>query len=71
MNIGNDNYEAAMSSYVNAILTGTEYCTVNLEQNIDDYIIRRMIKCCSNLGCFMQAAVLCQVQNAASNAILR
>lgn len=50
-----------MSSYVNAILTGSEYFMVNLEQHIDDYIIRRMIKCCSNLGCFMQAAVLCQV----------
>lgn len=59
---GNENFEAAMSSYVNAILTGSEYCTVNLDQNIDDYIVRRMIKCCSNLGCFMQAAVLCQVR---------
>ncbi|XP_031630488.1 integrator complex subunit 8 isoform X3 [Contarinia nasturtii] len=56
----NDNYEAAMSSYVNAILTGSEYFSVNLEQHVDDYIIRRMIKCCSNLGCFTQAAVLCQ-----------
>lgn len=50
-----------MSSYVNAILTGSEYCTANLDQHTDDYIVRRMIKCCSNLGCFMQAAVLCQV----------
>lgn len=50
-----------MSSYVNAIVTGTEYCTSNLEQHIDDYIIRRMMKCSTNLGCYMQAAVLCQV----------
>lgn len=50
-----------MSSYVNAILTGSEYFMVNLEQHIDDYIIRRMIKCCSNLGCYMAAYVLCQV----------
>lgn len=52
-----------MTSYVKAIITGSEYCTVNLEQNIDDYIIRRMIKCCSNLGCYMQAAILCQVND--------
>lgn len=51
-----------MASYVNGIITGSEYCTINLEQHIDDYIIRRMIKCCSNLGCYMQAAVLCQVK---------
>lgn len=50
-----------MSSYVNSILTGSEYFLMNLEHNTDDYIVRRMIKCCSNLGCFMQAAVLCQV----------
>lgn len=58
---GYDNCEASLSSYVNAILTGSEYFTINLDQHIDDSIIRKMIKCCSNLGYFMQAAVLCQV----------
>lgn len=46
---------------MNAILTGSEYFTLNLDQHIDDYIIRKMIKCCSNLGYSMQATVLCQV----------
>lgn len=58
----NENYESAMSSYVNAIITGSEYCTVNIQRQIDDYIVRRMIKCSSQLGCYMQAAILCQVK---------
>uniref|UniRef100_A0A1A9ZGI3 INTS8 TPR repeats domain-containing protein n=1 Tax=Glossina pallidipes TaxID=7398 RepID=A0A1A9ZGI3_GLOPL len=57
--IGNN--EAAMRCYVNALITGTEYCTVPLQRSIaDDYIIRKMIRCSSNLGCHMQATVLCQ-----------
>lgn len=58
---GNENYEAAISSYITAIVTGSEYCTVHLHRQIDDYIIRRMIKCATNLGCYMQAYILCQV----------
>lgn len=58
---GNENYETAMASYVSAIITGSEYCTVNIQRHTDDYIIRRMIKCSSNLGCYLQAAILCQV----------
>lgn len=60
---GNENYETAMASYVSAIITGSEYCTVNIQRQIDDYIIRRMIKCSSNLGCYLQAAILCQVSS--------
>lgn len=56
----NDNYEVAMACYVSAIMIGSEYCTMNLQRQIDDYIIRRMIKCSTNLGCCMQAAILCQ-----------
>uniref|UniRef100_A0A1A9WIS6 INTS8 TPR repeats domain-containing protein n=1 Tax=Glossina brevipalpis TaxID=37001 RepID=A0A1A9WIS6_9MUSC len=57
--IGNN--EAAMRCYVNALITGTEYCTIPLQRSIaDDYIIRKMIRCSSNLGCHMQATVLCQ-----------
>ncbi|XP_058460613.1 integrator complex subunit 8 [Malaya genurostris] len=57
----NGNYEAAMRYYVTALISGSEYCTIHLQRPLlDDFIIRRMIKCCSNLGCFMQAAVLCQ-----------
>lgn len=58
---GNENYETAMASYVSAIITGSEYCTMNIQRQTDDYIIRRMIKCSSNLGCYLQAAILCQV----------
>lgn len=55
------NYEAAMRYYVTALISGSEYCTIHLQRPLlDDFIVRRMIKCCSNLGCFMQAAVLCQ-----------
>lgn len=56
----NENFEVAMACYVNAIMTGSEYCTLNLQRQIDDYIIRRMIKCSTNLGCSIQAAILCQ-----------
>lgn len=61
----NENYEPAMAAYVNAIITGSEYCTVNIQRQIDDYIVRRMIKCTSQLGCYMQAAILCQVSRPA------
>ena len=58
----NENYEAAMACYVNVLITGTEYCTSNLQRALmDEHIVRRMIKCCLNLGCNMQAAILCQV----------
>lgn len=58
--IGNN--EAAMRCYVNALITGTDYCTIPLQRNVaDDYVIRKMIRCSSNLGCHMQATVLCQV----------
>ncbi|KAM7342295.1 integrator complex subunit 8 [Cochliomyia hominivorax] len=57
--IGNN--EAAMRCYVNALVTGTDYCNIPLQRNVaDDYIIRKMIRCSSNLGCHMQATVLCQ-----------
>ncbi|XP_075164917.1 integrator complex subunit 8 [Haematobia irritans] len=57
--IGNN--EAAMRCYINALITGTDYCNVPLQRNVaDDYIIRKMIRCSSNLGCHMQATILCQ-----------
>lgn len=50
-----------MACYVNVLLTGTEYCTVHLQRPLlDDHIVKRMIKACLNLGCNMQAAILCQ-----------
>ncbi|GAB0099054.1 Integrator complex subunit 8 [Sergentomyia squamirostris] len=55
------NNEAAIRGYVNALITGTEYCTLHLQKPlIDDALVRRMIRCSTNLGCHMQATVLCQ-----------
>lgn len=52
-----------MRCYVNALITGTDYSTFPLQRNVaDDYIIHKMIRCSSNLGCHMQATVLCQVK---------
>lgn len=51
-----------MGYYVNVLLTRSEYCTLNLRPLLDDHIIKRMIKACLNLGCNMQAAILCQFQ---------
>ncbi|KAM8712151.1 hypothetical protein ACLKA7_012644 [Drosophila subpalustris] len=57
--IGNN--ESAMRCYVNALVTGTDYCTMPLQRNVaDDYMIRKMIRCAANLGCHTQATVLCQ-----------
>uniref|UniRef100_A0A182QPP1 INTS8 TPR repeats domain-containing protein n=1 Tax=Anopheles farauti TaxID=69004 RepID=A0A182QPP1_9DIPT len=56
-----NNFEAAMRYYVTALISGTEYCTVHLQRPLfDDFLIRRMVKCSTNLGCFVQGAVLCQ-----------
>lgn len=57
----NGNNETAMKFYVNSVINNTEYCTMHLTRPlIDDQLIRRMIKCSSNLGCHLQAAVFCQ-----------
>lgn len=52
-----------MACYTNVLITGSEYCTLHLQRPVvDDHIVKRMIKCCLNLGCNMQAAILCQVK---------
>lgn len=59
----NGSHESAMKYYVTALITATEYCNFNSSRpNIipDEHIIRRMIKCTTNLGSYMQAAILCQ-----------
>ncbi|XP_055592549.1 integrator complex subunit 8 isoform X2 [Uranotaenia lowii] len=61
LEFSNGNHEAAMRYYVTALISGSEYCTISLQRPLmDEFIIRRMIKCCTSLGCYMQAAVLCQ-----------
>lgn len=50
-----------MKSYVNCLITGTEYCTMHLQPPLlNEFIIRRMIKCSTALGCYIEAAVFCQ-----------
>lgn len=57
----NGNNEAAMKFYVQSIIIATEYCSLPIQRPLtDENIIKKMIKCSSNLGCFLQSAVLCQ-----------
>lgn len=60
----NGNNEAAMKYYVQTLILTTDYCTVPIQpiqrMHTDEGIVKKMIKCSSNLGCFLQAAVLCQ-----------
>lgn len=61
LEFASNNFEAAMKYYVTVLITGTEYCTMMLQKPVwYNEIVRRMIKCSSNLGCYMQAAILCQ-----------
>ncbi|XP_037955324.1 integrator complex subunit 8-like [Teleopsis dalmanni] len=61
LELANNNNEAAMRCYVNALISGTEYCHSPLQRNVaDDFLIRRMMRCAVNLGCFTQATILCQ-----------
>lgn len=55
------NNENAMRNYIQYLMISTEYCTLPMQRPLlDDYIIKKMIKCCQNLGSYLQAAVLCQ-----------
>lgn len=57
----NGNNEAAMKYYVQSLVISTEYCSLPIQRPlVDDSLIKKMIKCSSNLGCFLQSAVLCQ-----------
>jgi len=57
----NGNNEAAMKFYAQSLIIGTEYCLMPIQRPIvDEGVIKKMIKCSSNLGCYLQAAVLCQ-----------
>lgn len=57
----NGNNEAAMKYYVQSLVISTEYCSLPIQRPyVDDNLIKKMIKCSSNLGCFLQSAVLCQ-----------
>lgn len=57
----NGNNEAAMKYFVQSIIISTDYGSLPIQRPlIDENIVKKMIKCSSNLGCFLQSAVLCQ-----------
>lgn len=57
----NGNNESAMKFYVQSIVIATEYCTLPVARPlIDENVIKKMIKCTSNIGCYLQSVVLCQ-----------
>lgn len=57
----NGNNESAMKYYVQSLIIATEYCSLPIQRPlVDEGVIKKMIKCSSNLGCYLQAAVLCQ-----------
>ncbi|KAJ1519294.1 hypothetical protein ONE63_004593 [Megalurothrips usitatus] len=52
---------SALKAYLEAAIAATDFFSQPLPRmQIDDHVIRRMIKCCSLLQCHTQAAVLCQ-----------
>lgn len=55
------NNEAAMKMYVSALVAGTENCNLPITKQLaDDQTIKKMIKCTSNLGYYMQSVLLSQ-----------
>ncbi|KAJ8935125.1 hypothetical protein NQ318_015779, partial [Aromia moschata] len=58
INFANGHYRVSLSYYLKSLLIFHDY--FNIPVRNDDHIFRRMIKCCTTLGCHTQAAVLCQ-----------
>ncbi|XP_026281611.1 integrator complex subunit 8 [Frankliniella occidentalis] len=61
LNFVMNHLSSALKSYLEAAIAATDFFSQPLQRmQIDDHVIRRMIKCCSLLQCHTQAAVLCQ-----------
>ncbi|KAG5899842.1 hypothetical protein JTB14_012313 [Gonioctena quinquepunctata] len=58
INFANGHYKNALSYYLKSLLIFHDYFNIPIHN--DDHVFRRMIKCCTSLGCHTQAAVLCQ-----------
>lgn len=58
INFANGNYKISLSFYLKSLIICYDY--FNIPIRFDDHVFRRMIKCCQSLGCYTQAAVLCQ-----------
>ncbi|XP_033225261.1 integrator complex subunit 8 [Belonocnema kinseyi] len=54
-------HDSAMKFYLKAIMVSSDLFTQPVPRmQIEDFVYRRMIKCCAHLQCYTQAAVLCQ-----------
>lgn len=54
-------HESAMKYYLKAIMVSSDLFSQPVPRaQIEDFVYRRMIKCCAHLQCYTQAAVLCQ-----------
>lgn len=58
INFANGHYQVSLSDYLKSLLVSHDYFNIPIRN--DDHVFRRMIKCCTTLGCNTQAAVLCQ-----------
>nr|XP_023030206.1 integrator complex subunit 8 [Leptinotarsa decemlineata] len=58
INFANGHYRVSLSFYLKSLLISHDYFNIPIHN--DDHVFRRMIKCCTTLGCHTQAAVLCQ-----------
>lgn len=56
--LANGHYQVSLSDYLKSLLVSHDYFNIPIRN--DDHVFRRMIKCCTTLGCNTQAAVLCQ-----------
>ncbi|KAJ8912846.1 hypothetical protein NQ315_007978 [Exocentrus adspersus] len=58
INFASGHYRTSLSYYLKSLMIFNDY--FNIPVRNEDHIFRRMVKCCTNLGCYTQAAVLCQ-----------
>ncbi|KAF4526173.1 hypothetical protein B566_EDAN008210 [Ephemera danica] len=61
ISFANGYYSSALKSYLESCIAVSGYFSQPMPRGeIDDQVYRRMIKCCTQLQCHTQAAVLCQ-----------
>ena len=57
----NSQYAAALQYYLQAALVVTKFFEIPVPKEIwNEQVYKRMIKCCTNLKCYTQVAILCQ-----------
>ncbi|XP_024084779.1 integrator complex subunit 8 [Cimex lectularius] len=61
LHFANGHHSAALKSYIEAAIAGTDYFSRPLHKNIiEDHVYKRMIASCTALQCYTQAGILCQ-----------